>query len=58
MSLVARVDSDQRARAGEPLAFTVRADRMCFFDPVDGRALDAAAPSMHTDERSGVVSNR
>jgi ABC-type sugar transport system ATPase subunit len=37
--LVARMSTDQRVRAGEPLTLTVRTDRLRFFDPDHGRAM-------------------
>jgi ABC-type sugar transport system ATPase subunit len=52
--LVARLDTDQRVHAGEPLTFTVRPDRLRFFDPDDGRALDGAARNDDAGERNNV----
>ena len=51
---VARLGADHRVQAGEPLTFTVRPDRLRFFDPDDGRALDGAAQSQDAGERSRV----
>jgi multiple sugar transport system ATP-binding protein len=52
--LVARLDTDHRVRAGESLTFTVRPDRLRFFDPDHGRAVDGAAPNHDASERSRV----
>ncbi|HWV86701.1 MAG TPA: sn-glycerol-3-phosphate ABC transporter ATP-binding protein UgpC [Capillimicrobium sp.] len=52
--LVARLDADQRVDAGESLTFTVRPDRLRFFDPDDGRALDGAGRNEDAGERSRV----
>ena len=54
IGLVARLGADQRVHAGEPLTFTVRPDRLRFFDPDDGRALDGVAQSQDAGERSRV----
>ncbi|MDO8211052.1 ABC transporter ATP-binding protein [Conexibacter sp. CPCC 206217] len=56
--LVARLDSEQRVRAGAPLTFAVRPDRLRFFDPDHGRAVDGAPHSNATDERSHVGTAR
>jgi ABC-type sugar transport system ATPase subunit len=52
--LVARLGADHRVHAGEPLTFTVRPDRLRFFDPDHGRALDGAEQSQDAGERSRV----
>jgi ABC-type sugar transport system ATPase subunit len=54
VALVARLGVDHRVHAGEPLTFTVRPDRLRFFDPDDGRALDGAEQSQDAGERSRV----
>ncbi|MBX5442070.1 MAG: sn-glycerol-3-phosphate ABC transporter ATP-binding protein UgpC [Solirubrobacteraceae bacterium] len=51
--VVARLDADRRLLPGEALTFTVRPDRLRFFDPETGRALDGAA-EVAADERSRV----
>jgi ABC-type sugar transport system ATPase subunit len=54
IALVARLGVDQRVRPGEPLTFTVGPERLRFFDPDDGRALDGAGQSQDAGERSRV----
>jgi ABC-type sugar transport system ATPase subunit len=53
--LVARLDADQPVHPGEPLTFTVRPDRLRFFDPDDGRAVDGTPRKTDAGERSSVA---
>jgi multiple sugar transport system ATP-binding protein len=52
--LVARLSADQRVHAGEPLTLMVRPDRLRFFDPDHGGAVEAAARNKDAGERSRV----
>ena len=52
--LVARLGTDERVNAGETLTFTVRPDRLRFFDPEDGHAIQGAPSNQDAGERSRV----